>query len=75
MGTVQASHYCATCQRQTLHTKPRINNILHLILSVLTLGIWAVLVWIPLGIKNRSTRTRCMVCGTKPSIESLVRGG
>lgn len=28
----------------------RPNHVLHLILSVLTLGVWAVLVWLPIGL-------------------------
>ena len=75
MGTVQTSHYCATCQRQTLHTKDRINHILHLILSLLTVGLWAIFVWIPLGGKNSATRSRCTVCGSKPGLASIKGPG
>jgi hypothetical protein len=71
MSTVQTQHYCATCGRQTLHTKERINHVLHLLLSIVTVGIWALVVWIPLGMKNSASRTRCTVCGSKPGLESL----
>jgi hypothetical protein len=67
---IQTSHYCATCQRQTLHTKERVNHVLHLILSVLTVGLWLI-VWGALGLGNSAERTRCTVCGSKPGLGSL----
>jgi hypothetical protein len=70
VSTVQTSHYCATCGRQTLHTKERVNHILHLILSVLTAGLW-IPVWIFLGATNSAERTRCSVCGSKPGLGTL----
>lgn len=66
---IQTSHYCATCQRQTLHSKERVNHVLHLILSVLTVGLW-VIVWAILGASNSAERTRCTVCGSKPGLGS-----
>lgn len=71
MAVVQSSAWCATCRRQTLHTKERINHVLHLILSVLTAGIWALFVWLPLGMKNSASRTRCSVCGSKPGLATV----
>jgi hypothetical protein len=67
---IQTSHYCATCQRRTLHTKARINHVLHLVLSVLTAGVWLV-VWAILGASNSAERTRCTVCGSKPGAGAL----
>jgi hypothetical protein len=73
MGIVQSTSYCATCQRQSLFTKPRINHVLHLILSVLTLGVWALLVWLPLGLINSGRKPKCATCGMaagqKPAAE------
>lgn len=69
MSTVQTSHYCATCQRQTLHSKEKPNHLLHLVLSVLTVGIWAIFVWLPATLKPE--RGRCTFCGSKPGVESL----
>lgn len=68
MSVVETSTYCSTCQRHTLHHKQRVNHVLHLILSVLTAGLWAVFVWLPLGAKNSATRMRCTVCGNKPGL-------
>jgi hypothetical protein len=71
MSVVETSTYCATCRRQTLHHKQRVNHVLHLILSILTAGLWAVFVWLPLGAMNTSRRMRCTVCGTKPGLATV----
>ena len=63
MGVVQSTAYCATCQRQSRFEKPRINHVLHLILSVLTIGFWAILVWLPLGVINAARKPKCSTCG------------
>lgn len=63
MTVKQASNFCNVCQRQTLYQKPRINHILHLILSIITFGLWT-LVWIILGIRNADKPMRCASCGT-----------
>lgn len=63
MGVVQSTSYCATCDRQSLFTKPRINHVLHLILSLVTLSVWALLVWLPLGIINSARKPKCSTCG------------
>jgi hypothetical protein len=58
----QSSAYCHVCQRQSLFQKPRINHVLHLILSIVTLGLWLI-VWLILGIINASKSPRCTTCG------------
>jgi len=60
----QTSSYCATCGKQTLHAKEGISNLLHLILSIITVGLW-IPVWIFLGLKSTGSKMRCQVCGTK----------
>ena len=32
--------YCPTCEKQTLHAKEGISNLLHLFLSLITVGLW-----------------------------------
>lgn len=71
MSVKQGSAWCATCRRQTLHEKPKINNTLHLILTVLTLGIW-LLVWAGLGLASASKRLRCTVCGSKQGASAVA---
>jgi hypothetical protein len=45
-------------------TKPKINHVLHLILTLVTLGLWS-LVWLTLGIISSAKGFRCTQCGTK----------
>lgn len=53
---------CRTCGKPTLHLIERPNHILHLLLSVLLLGLWLI-VWflVTLGEKKAA----CTVCGTR----------
>ena len=61
MPTENIMYPCSVCQKQTVHIKKRINHILHLLLSVLFIGLWLI-VWI--GIAVLGTRTPvCTVCG------------
>lgn len=62
MAVKQSSSYCHTCQRQSLFQKPGINHLLHLILSVLTLGLW-LFVWLILAMINAGKPERCVTCG------------
>jgi predicted RNA-binding Zn-ribbon protein involved in translation (DUF1610 family) len=52
---------CENCGKNTLHTKSSVNHILHLLLSIVTGGIWlivwAILVLIP------GSPWKCSVCG------------
>ena len=50
------------CEQQRLFTKPKINHLLHAILTVITLGVWAV-VWVTLAIINSGKKQRCATCG------------
>lgn len=64
MSVKQSSAYCPVCGRQSLFQKARINHVLHLILSIITLGVWA-FVWLFIGITNSARRPRCVTCGTE----------
>lgn len=65
MSVKQSSAYCNVCQRQSLFQKPRINHVLHLILSIVTFGLW-LFVWLILGIINAGKEPRCTTCGATP---------
>ena len=65
MSQVQSSAFCLVCQQQRLFTKEKPNHLLHLVLSVLTLGIWAIFVWLPISIAAQARRPRCASCGTE----------
>ena len=45
MSMEQCQMYCKGCQRAVLAQRPKVNHILHLLLSILTAGIW-IIVWI-----------------------------
>lgn len=70
MPVKQTSAYCNVCQRQSLFQKPRINHVLHLILSIVTLGLW-LLVWAILGIINTGKSPRCVTCGSTPGAGAI----
>lgn len=62
MSVQQTSAFCPVCERQSRFQKERINHLLHLVLSVLTLGLWLI-VWVAVGIANSSKPSRCVTCG------------
>lgn len=69
----QISAYCPTCNRQSMFQKQKINHILHLILTVLTFGVWGV-VWICLAISNSSKPVRCVQCGLPKGVKGQTQG-
>ena len=60
MPTVQRMLRCKTCKKPTLHIRDRPNHVLHLMLSVLTLGAWPV-IWLFLSLF--SGPPACTICG------------
>ena len=56
----QTMQYCEICQKPTMHLKDATNHILHLLLSVVTGGVWLV-VWLLIWLKPK--RSQCTVCG------------
>lgn len=62
MGTKQAGAYCPHCDRQVLAQGSTPNHILHLILSIITIGLWIPL-WILISLKSIGGY-RCVNCGT-----------
>ena len=62
MAIKQYSAFCPTCGRQSLFQRPGINHVLHLILSLVTVGLW-VIVWLILVATNSAKKPRCATCG------------
>ena len=62
MPTQEESKYCDRCKQNVLVRKPATNHILHLILSLITVGFW-IPIWILVGISVASTKWRCTHCG------------
>lgn len=62
MSTDQKMLNCRSCGKPTIHLVERPNHILHLLLSLVTLGAWLI-VWFFRGTsENKAT---CTVCGAR----------
>jgi hypothetical protein len=62
VSTTNAVLPCAICRRPTLHLVQKPNHILHLLLSVVTMGLWLV-VWLMVAVNARDQAEVCTVCG------------
>lgn len=62
MGLQQTSKWCKRCARNVLATRPGTNHILHLLLSLVTCGLWLI-IWILASV--RIGGWRCQTCGKK----------
>lgn len=56
------SGFCQWCDRRVMVFRRGTNHLLHLILSILTGGLW-IIIWIGLAIKIGGWR--CVECGSK----------
>jgi hypothetical protein len=61
MANTITSGWCYRCERRTALERRGINHVLHLLLSIVTAGIW-VIVWILCGLAREPWR--CRICGT-----------
>jgi len=61
MGTNQIMAHCRKCNAQTIHLQQGTSHVLHLLLSLITFGIW-VPVWALVAISN-SGQKHCTQCG------------
>lgn len=62
MGQVQITAECSYCRSKRLFTKAGPSHVLHLILTVVSVGLWFP-VWIACVIGNALTPFRCTICG------------
>jgi hypothetical protein len=65
MPSEQVVVFCESCKKTTLHIKQGINHILHLILTIITFGIWAIM-WLGIALFTSDT-PQCSKCGFKQS--------
>ena len=63
MPSDQVVVYCKNCKKSTVQVKQRANHILHLLLSVVTVGIWLI-VWFFIALFTSDTPT-CTICGNE----------
>jgi hypothetical protein len=66
----QQQRFCPSCDRDTLHVKGRkpLGCVPHVILSVLTLGLWIPIAILGVGIGNLANQVEpylCQTCGRK----------
>lgn len=62
MAQQEATGFCRGCNRQVLVRRKGTNHVLHLLLTVVTCGLWLV-IWLLSAIKIGGWR--CTVCGMK----------
>lgn len=62
-----ASKYCVNCDCRTVHEKNNVSHVLHLILSLVTFGLW-VIVWVFVVVQNSSVPWICRDCGHQKTI-------
>jgi hypothetical protein len=63
MGIKTTGKYCNYCQKNVMAQSNKPNHLLHLVLSVVTAGLWLI-VWLVLVISSMGTY-RCTQCGGK----------
>ena len=63
MGVKTSGVYCGNCKKNVMAQRNAPNHILHLVLSVMTVGFWLV-VWVLLAIAGVNSK-RCTECGQK----------
>ena len=52
---------CRKCGKMTMHTQPSTSHILHLLMSIITAGLW-IIIWVIVAMSN-STSAQCTECG------------
>lgn len=62
MGWKESSGVCSNCGTRRRTRKKTCNHVLHLILSIITAGLW-VIIWIFEVITDASTKYNCVECG------------
>lgn len=65
MGTAQVMNHCNHCRGKTMHLAPQTSHILHLFLSIVTVGIW-IPVWFLVALLKG--KPQCSVCGGQAGV-------
>jgi len=67
----EASRHCSTCETQRLIVAAKPNHVLHLLLTLVTGGLWfPVWAWLSMG----ASKGRCATCGTVVSFKEPRAG-
>lgn len=67
MAEQRKSGYCKNCKKDVIVFRPGTNHILHLLISIVTMGVWLI-PWFLHSIKIGGWR--CQTCGSK-SVNSI----
>jgi DNA-directed RNA polymerase subunit RPC12/RpoP len=62
MGYAEATGFCKTCDRKVMIRRRTPNHILHLLLAIVTAGLW-IIVWVLVSLQIGGWR--CSQCGTR----------
>lgn len=62
MADYRASIFCESCGRRVLATRPQPSHVLHLMLSLVTFGLW-IPVWLVAAALAGTAPWRCNQCG------------
>ncbi len=65
--------HCKNCEQITKHELARTSHVLHLLLSLVTVGMWLP-IWLLVALNNRS-RATCTACGREVGMFGSSRGG
>lgn len=65
--------HCKNCQDTTLHIQPSTSHVLHLLLSVITFGLW-IIPWFFIA-QNNASQAQCSSCGAQRGLFGTTRGG
>ncbi|WP_018878948.1 zinc ribbon domain-containing protein [Thioalkalivibrio sp. ALE9] len=63
--------YCKVCRQDTVHFQPSTSHVLHLLLSIVTFGVWLI-VWVLIGMNNAS-QAQCSKCGSLQGVLGTTR--
>lgn len=64
MAIVQTQKKCRDCGRKTLHAKERWSDGAHILITIVTLGLW-IPFWLLMGLADMFTAFRCQLCGRR----------
>ena len=62
--TYEALRYCPKCKKNVNSWRPKPAHLLHLILSIITLGGWFIY-WVLMSASNRAGGWHCYICGSR----------
>jgi hypothetical protein len=61
MATHQIMSYCRDCKKNTIHLQPATAHVLHLLLAIISFGVW-IPVWL-LVVASNNSQASCTDCG------------